>query len=395
MYSRMMYVSQTLDQAQAEGADFELIEQARDHLYQGQCNCSYWHGAFGGIYLPHLRNAVYEHLIKAENLIDRASQKPDQWVEAQANDFNFDGRPEIRLGNDLLTSWIAAHQGGQIYELDLKKIGLNLCATMKRRPELYHTKVREGATSGDQETASIHDRVVFKQEGLDEALQYDERLRTCLIDHFWDDDATAQSIMKNEILERGDFADGEYQATIRRNPDRIQILLTRVGNAWGVPLTITKGITLEAGKDEMEIAYMVEGIPEDREFHFGIEFNFAGIPDGQDDRFFSDQDGTNQGQVGTILELSDQSSFGVTDGWLGLGLQLNSEQPAHIWTYPVQSVSQSESGFEMIHQGVCVQPHWHIQGDAEGRWSNRMSLKLETSKSTAVPMTTQPTFVNN
>ena len=28
-------------------------------LYRGQCNCGYWHGAFGGIYLPHLRNAIY------------------------------------------------------------------------------------------------------------------------------------------------------------------------------------------------------------------------------------------------------------------------------------------------------------------------------------------------
>ena len=27
----------------------------------------YWHGAFGGLYLPHLRNAIYRHLISAQN----------------------------------------------------------------------------------------------------------------------------------------------------------------------------------------------------------------------------------------------------------------------------------------------------------------------------------------
>ena len=394
MYARMMFVSQALEQAEAEGGDPQRIEEARDHLYQGQCNCSYWHGAFGGIYLPHLRNAVYEHLIKAENLIDRALQRPVEWVESSAGDFNFDGRPEVRLGNELLCTWVAAHQGGQIYELDLKKIGLNLCATMKRRPELYHGTVRAGETKGDEEAASIHDRVVFKQEGLDERLQYDDRLRSCLIDHFWDDDATVQAVMKNQILERGDFADGEYQASVRRNPGRIQILLTRVGNAWGVPLTITKGVTLEAGQDHLEIAYMIEGLPEERTFHFGVEFNFAGIPDGQDDRYYSDQDGGSLGQMGEILALENRNGIGVHDGWLGLGIQLETEQAAHIWTYPVQSVSQSESGFEMIHQGVCVQPHWHVQGDAEGRWSNRMVLKLETTKSTAIPET-ESTFVKN
>ena len=49
-----------------------LIDQARTELYRGQCNCGYWHGAFGGAYLPHLRNAVYEHLIAADNLLDAA-----------------------------------------------------------------------------------------------------------------------------------------------------------------------------------------------------------------------------------------------------------------------------------------------------------------------------------
>ena len=46
-------------------------------LYRGQCNCGYWHGAFGGIYLPHLRNAVYQHLIAADNLLDRAVGPPE------------------------------------------------------------------------------------------------------------------------------------------------------------------------------------------------------------------------------------------------------------------------------------------------------------------------------
>ena len=82
MYARMMMVSRRLHEAsqierpmRRRGRSLaieSLIDQARTELYRGQCNCSYWHGAFGGIYLPHLRNAVYHHLIAADNLLDAA-----------------------------------------------------------------------------------------------------------------------------------------------------------------------------------------------------------------------------------------------------------------------------------------------------------------------------------
>ena len=32
-------------------AKAKLSEKARTHLYRGQCNCPYWHGVFGGLYL--------------------------------------------------------------------------------------------------------------------------------------------------------------------------------------------------------------------------------------------------------------------------------------------------------------------------------------------------------
>jgi hypothetical protein len=37
----------------------KLREKAETHLYRGQCNWPYWHGVFGGMYLPHLRSALY------------------------------------------------------------------------------------------------------------------------------------------------------------------------------------------------------------------------------------------------------------------------------------------------------------------------------------------------
>ena len=381
MYSRMMYVSGLLEKAIKKRASKKLVDKARDHLYQGQCNCSYWHGAFGGIYLPHLRNAVYQHLLAAETLLESAMKRPAKWVETTTDDYDFDGRPEIRLANDQLVAWISAQTGGQIYELDLRSIGHNLGAAIQRRPELYHAKVLQGENENGEEAASIHDRVVFKQADLDERLQYDVRLRNMLIDHFWDENVDVLSIQESRAIERGDFADGEYIAKVRRNPGRNQVMMTREGNAWGVPLTIKKGVTLNEGANELEIAYLIDGLPKDKEFRFGVEYNFAGLPDDQDDRFFSDSTGANLGHLGSILSLNDTQQLKLTDGWLGLSVNLEFDQVGGIFTYPVQTVSQSESGFELVHQCVCVQPHWTVVGDSNGRWACRMKLTMKTGLS--------------
>lgn len=385
MYSRMMHVSKLFELASANGVNPKVLESARDHLYRGQCNCSYWHGAFGGVYLPHLRNAVFYHLLMAENLIVRALDRPEKWVEATSDDYTFDGRQEIRLANDKTSVWISPNTGGQIYELDLMQIGHNLGATIQRRPELYHAKVLKGGSDNADEAASIHDRIVFKQEDLDEKLQYDHRMRNSLIDHFWDEDVTVDQLQKNSVTERGDFADGAYETKIRRNPDRIQIMLTREGNAWGIPLKLTKGVTLAQGSSSIEIAYLIEGLPQGKELRFATEFNFAGLPDGLDDRFFSDTDGKRLGHFGEQMNLQNAKGISLTDQWLGLNLRMSFEELGTIWAYPVQSVSQSESGFEAVHQAVCVQPTWMVSGDINGHWSNRMRLTLETDPSKHAP----------
>ena len=114
MYCRMLEVSKRLEFARRMGADVELLEQAEDHLYRGQCNCPYWHGAFGGIYLPHLRNATYKELIAADNLLEKAAGRNDEWVEATTEDFNNDLFAEVRLANQSLIAYFAPNQGGML-----------------------------------------------------------------------------------------------------------------------------------------------------------------------------------------------------------------------------------------------------------------------------------------
>ncbi len=379
MYTRMFMVSNRLQAAVEAQHDRELVAQARRELYRGQCNCSYWHGAFGGIYLPHLRNAVYNHLIAAENLLDRAAMRGTGWIEATVADFNLDARQEVFLSNDRLAALLSPHRGGQMYELDVRSICHNLLATLSRRPEAYHRKVLAGAQQSQSAVASIHDRVIFKQPGLDRRVQYDTYQRKSLLDHFYDQETTLEAVVAGTAMERGDFIGGVFEARVRRNPDRHQVQMFRQGNAWGVPLKITKGVTLETGSHVVEIAYLIEGLPAGRSFHFGVEFNFAGLPSGAENRYFHDGLHHRLGQLGKHLDLVDTRSLNLVDEWLGIDVGLESSLPTQFWTYPIETVSQSEGGFELVHQSVVVIPHWFVQGDSQGRWCVTMQMNIDTA----------------
>jgi len=377
MYSRMMSVSRRLQAAEDADLRGAALDDARRALYRGQCNCGYWHGAFGGVYLPHLRNAVYRELITADNLLDRLTNKPKSRVELTSDDLNFDGRQEVQLANEELVAIFAPSRGGMLYELDVRSIAHNLLATLSRQPEAYHRKVSQGA-NGRNDVAGVTDRIIFKQEGLDERLQYDQHPRKSLLDHFFAADASLEQVARGQADELGDFVFRPYEARLRRNPQRMQVQLTASGLAGGAGVKITKSVTLEAGSSTLEIAYLLEGLPRDREMLFGVELNFAGMPAGADDRFFYGESRQRLGQLGSRLDLSDCQQIGLVDEWLGIDVDLTISKPARLWTFPIESVSQSEGGFELVHQSVVVQPHWLLAPDAEGRWSVAMNLGIAT-----------------
>ena len=84
MYARMLGVSQPAGRGRGQPAGRpDYLEVARQELYRGQCNCPYWHGSFGGLYLPHLRNAIYRSLIAAHNALDDAEGRAGPRVAAR------------------------------------------------------------------------------------------------------------------------------------------------------------------------------------------------------------------------------------------------------------------------------------------------------------------------
>ena len=378
MYCRMMSVSERLNKAVREGWNGSDIDLAKEALYRSQCNCGYWHGTFGGIYLPHLRNAVYGELIKADNLIDTAMDKQGDWIESQTADFNFDSKNEVRLTNNFLNLFIAPHRGGTMYELDLKSIAHNLLATITRRPESYHQKIFHRHDPG----VDPQGRIICKQEGLERRVQYDWYARKSLVDLFYDYETDFEAVRQGRVGQHGNFVQTEYDAVIRSKPGRIQVLLSQESTAYGMPVRIDKGITLSEGSNVIEIAYRLSQLPKGYQMHFAVELNFAGMPGGADNRYFHGA-GSNTpqrfGNLSTNLDLTDGTEIGLYDDWLGLDVRLKMNRPTDFYAFPIETVSQSVEGFELVHQSVAVQPHWRFVADASGVWSVEMQIELDTS----------------
>ena len=138
--------------------------EARRAIGRAQCNDAYWHGVFGGLYLPHLRHAIWRELARAEAIL-----RNGQELEWEVVDLNADGAPEIWIHSHAASVVIAPSRGGAIEVLLHFGRGVNLADALTRRLEAYHQGVRggqeaDGGTSGVQEEwppVDPHDRALF------------------------------------------------------------------------------------------------------------------------------------------------------------------------------------------------------------------------------------------
>jgi alpha-amylase len=378
LHARMLLASRRVHLT-AEEEKGGPLSRARQELYRGQCNCAYWHGAFGGLYLPHLRHAVYRHLLAAESALMSGQSETVPLVDAEVRDFNLDTLPEIRLENLAVAAYLNPHCGGSLYELDLRLICHNLLATLSRRPEAYHDLVQQGG--GQNAVSLVADAPKFKQAGLDQRLQYDWYLRKSLIDHFYEPGVTLADLAANRERELGDFVQGAYGHQEKRSGRSVYVLLQRSGRVGGHAVRLTKAISMESDSSILTIRYALDDLPRDHRLHFAVEFNFAGMAAGQEDRYFTYDGVSKAGQLQTLQDRQNAERIGLVDEWLGLEVTLLSTRAANFWAFPIQTVSQSEGGFELVHQSTAVLPHWHVEADAHGHWETTLMLKLDTSRS--------------
>lgn len=187
LHKRMIYVSE------------RIKDKGKKYLFMGQCNCAYWHGIFGGLYLPHLRSAVYENLIRAERE-ENLNKK-----EVEVLDFDADGKIEVILTNENLKMFISPEDGGGIKELDFYPAPFNFMAVLTRRREAYHRFLGRSESFDGRKT--IHEVITAKEKDLERYLRYDrERLLM-----FRDRENYRWVVEKNTVRLYGEKINKEYR----------------------------------------------------------------------------------------------------------------------------------------------------------------------------------------
>ncbi|MDP2808165.1 MAG: DUF1926 domain-containing protein, partial [bacterium] len=262
IYRKMLSVS-----AKASGQGPEVLRE----LYRGQCNCGYWHGVFGGLYLPHLREALYKHLIRAENLMESKPETPAPSFEVREFDFDGDGQNEMELSNRHSRLYISPAEGGSLVEWDAREKEINLFDTLARRPESYHRKISQLGDQGASQGKSIHEMLVSKEEGLTDLLFYDSFRRVGLVDHLLGPDTDLESFYRNCHQEQEPGLTGAWTHKTNREAEQVTVELTKMLK----DLTIAKKIIFGTGPSfNIEYSWVNRGLQE-MVIWPGIEFNFG------------------------------------------------------------------------------------------------------------------------
>lgn len=120
--------------------------EARRAIGRAQCNDAYWHGVFGGLYLKHLRDAVWSNLARAEAILREGEPLRFQWLDVDG-----DGHLEIVVHSGHFSAVVSPRRGGGLEEYTVFHTGVNQAAVLTRRVEAYHL-AEEDDEPGDSAT---------------------------------------------------------------------------------------------------------------------------------------------------------------------------------------------------------------------------------------------------
>ena len=308
--------------------DGELRERALDHLYRGQSNDCYWHGWFGGVYIVHMRMATLAELIAAEDLALGSA------ALTGTADYDLDGVDEVALGTAGQTVVVDLAEGAGIGAWDLRATRVALASVLRRRPEPYHDAIR----SPDPLEAAV-----AKPHELAGLLEYDDHeRRSGLI-----------RLRRSDSHSVGDFDRGPW--TMELTTDH-RLEVTR---RWD-GIAARKTIAVEGDRHDGTLAVSVE-IDAEHEFEGSVELewnvNVMGGGANPAAYYRSGSDEWRHDSRGHVPAGADLS-FGNT--FEGVDISLSADPPARAQWFAVETVSNSEAGFERVYQGSCVTVRWPL-----------------------------------
>lgn len=336
MEKKGLWLSRWMHEAKREDSE------VRNLLWQAQCNTAYWHGSSGGIYFPHLRQAIWERLLQAQ---EELAVSLDGYREEMV-DIDADGRDEVVLFNSSYSYIIAPAQGGACLEWSLLPAKVNLANTLTRRLESSLEQVEEKIgllASKAVGPIDSHDRHLF-------------------MDRFLERHVSAEELSDNRFKELGDFVGNPYRLvqTVNRE-DTFEVTLAREGyvliGGSAQEIGLVKSYRWSTDLGVMLVKWVVKNtsaIP--YATVLATELNLALFSGGALEDGFRVEDRVHQldrtwyeGRVSQVEVKSGAGNF-------CLGFKL--DQIGAVWSYPIYANQGVADQSSLVRQGNALVLGW-------------------------------------
>lgn len=330
LHKKMFYVSSLVNKA------FKNINsEAHRELYRGQTNCPYWHGVFGGIYLPHLREGVMKALLVAETKAEQALYG-DEFLRIKNIDLDADGKKEVLITNPQLTLFFSPHRGGSLYQFDYKARQICFSSVVARREEAYHERINQ-LSPKENGLKSIHEKIQTKEKGLKRYLVYDDTPRDSLVDYSLDYETTLSGDELSKNRKINNFYHDAYSFEL--TGQGVVFTLLKEG------LKIKKRLEFLSNKQAILNINYEHNLP-----RLGIGFNLSFLsPD-----YIELETLKGKASFGVPGDCELIDHFCVRDYLRRTSLIFTSEDRFDLFYYPIFTVSLSEAGLEKVFQGVSI-----------------------------------------
>ncbi len=360
----------------------ELV-QARDLLLRAQCNDAYWHGIFGGLYAPHLRTDLWRNLIRAETIADRQSASTLA-PRVELLDYEADGAHEHLFTASEYQALLKPTDGGTLAAFDFRPAAATLINSIQRRPEAYHDRLRDAAKlTVPGAVSSIHEQTLVKEPGLERFLRYDRWPRHAFRVLLFDPARTQSEYETLELQEDPSFAGGAFHVKSASAND-VQLIredelkLASKNGAAAPKLSLAKRFTFGTAPNGCEVTCEI-GLklkhPLAKPIAVGIESILNFLAPAEPDRFFETPKGPQNLRFSGTLP---GPMLRVQDGWQRVRVTLHAPGVKEFWVAPIETVSESEEGFERVYQGSQILAIWHPTLAAQEPWFARLVWRVES-----------------
>ncbi len=331
------------------------------HLWRAQANDSYWHGVFGGFYLPHLRRAAKEELVRAEAALDDFA---GELRSESRGDVDGDGAEEITLKNENVVAVLKSSWGLAAMELALRSPPTVITDVPARRPEAYHDRL---TTTSPRKSAdkseTIHAARASKVAGLGDYLIYDRRPKALLLERLFSSSANEVTYAREAADEIGVIAWGNAA----REEDSWRVV-GALKKADDVNLSLEKDVALAARGLNTSLKLTGEA---KSPLIFGLEYTLAMTSELTGNSYIA---GLDKRSFGSAFGVGQRAYWEVVDKLGGWRLSFQAEPPVALWHAPIFTVSCSESGYEKVYQGSSFFFWRRWAGGAE-EWRIMMELR--------------------